>query len=481
MPAKPWSGEKNCTDFGPACYSDHHNPDTCSQFPGKCSENCLNLNIWTPATATPSSKLKVMMWIFGGSFQEGDDVGPFQMYDGAYIASDKNVVIVTVNYRLGALGFLVTDKIGGNFGLLDQRLAMQWINKNIQYFGGDPTDVTLWGESAGAMSIGLHMVSPKSWPYFHRTIQESNPIGLLYKKQDRARVYGLEFCKLVKCTRDLDLVCNTTCMEQVNVKEVLHAWSKAAGNAITFIVANWGHIADGFLEFIPNIDGDIVPEEPIKAMEAGRFHKVPTLVGTNTNEAVAFIYDVKDWLPPFLFDWAVDFVFGAKADQIKKFYHSRIKFDDARKGLSVLFTDFWFRCASEKIVTAVSNHSQPAFMYRYNHVLSAGYIFPKFGLPKQCEKLVCHAAELPLSFHHMKVPALNITLTPEEHKLSQTMVDYWHNFVATNNPNNGPTGGAIKFPAWNGKTRENVVLHEPLSTEDSRTLCEFWDSIGYDY
>jgi carboxylesterase type B len=189
----------------------------------------------------------------------GDNEGPFDMYDGSYVARKGSVIVVAVNYRLGALGFLVTDSIMGNLGLQDQRLGMQWVRNNIHVFGGDASRVTIWGESAGAMSVGTHLISPLSRGLFSKAIMESH-VDFIYIEKKRAALYGLDFCKLLNCTVDGGKSCNTTCMQQPQIKlsDILKAWQAAAGNVIIFIRANWGHLADGFLEFIPTCCDDNV-------------------------------------------------------------------------------------------------------------------------------------------------------------------------------------------------------------------------------
>jgi hypothetical protein len=198
-----------------------------------------------------------MVFIYGGSFDEGDNEGPFEMYDGTYIASTRSVIVVTINYRLGAFGFLVTDKVRGNMGLMDQTLALHWIQDNIHVFGGDKTQVTIWGESAGAMSVGTHILSPASKGLFSRAIMESH-VSILYNNKFAGGLYGQDFCKLLNCTTSHNSECDTACMQKADPHVVISAWGKAAANAVIYIEANWGHIADGLLSFIPTCCDDYV-------------------------------------------------------------------------------------------------------------------------------------------------------------------------------------------------------------------------------
>lgn len=179
QPRSPWSGTLDASTWGPGCLQPHHNPDC----PANQSFDCLNVNVYAPAALPPgTTSLPVMVFIHGGAWLEGSNQGPFYIYAGSYVAANESMVVVTVNYRLSAWGFAAlgadaTEPVRGNFGLLDQRAALQWVQRNAPAFGGDPTRVTVWGESAGAMSIGIHMGSPGSRGLFSRAIMESNPAG----------------------------------------------------------------------------------------------------------------------------------------------------------------------------------------------------------------------------------------------------------------------------------------------------------------
>jgi len=195
-PLQPWTGTLNATEFAPGCVQTHHNPDV----PAQQSEDCLNLNVYAPAGTQAGDALPVIVFIHGGAFQEGSNRGPFDMYEATYGVQQHPVVWVTINYRLGNFGWLaLTDDVPGNMGILDQRAALQWVAANIAAFGGDGSKVTLQGESAGAMSIGVHMVSPGSKGLFSRAIQESNPAGFPYRSRAEQALYGAAYCKAVQC------------------------------------------------------------------------------------------------------------------------------------------------------------------------------------------------------------------------------------------------------------------------------------------
>lgn len=451
-------------------------------MPKNTSEDCLLVNVYAPILSDPTAKVPVMVWFNGGAFVEGSNIGPFGLYNGSYMASTHNVVIVAVNYRLGAFGYAVLGNgVNGNQGFLDQRFALQWVQANAALFGGDSSAVTAWGESAGAMSIGLHLVSPGSKGLFQRAIMESNPSGINYKTLDEALVYGNTFCANLNCSSSN--VCDLACVQQASEPAVTDAWNKAGDDVIDFLIANWGHIIDGFLSCTPTIDGVEIPQEPLHALAAGAYATdVQILVGTNTNEGATFIYDAVDFeLPPFLYSLALDVVFGsANAAQIQALpRYNPASYSDGRQVLGYMLTDYWFRCASEKFAAAAVAHGVPAYVYRYDHLFSGASIFPQFGLPAICTQDVCHASEIPFVFHN-DVPSLNVTFTPDELVLATRMDAYWASFAKFGSPNKDVPAGTPIWPAWNA-TRVNVVLNTTITLETSQSLCTFWDSLGYDF
>jgi len=385
---------------------------------------------------------------------------------------------VAANYRLGALGFLVTDTLKGNFGFQDQRAALHWVQRNAWVFGGNNQSVTLFGESAGAMSTGLHLVSPYSKGLFHRIIMESNPTGLLYKDNQHASYMGMYFCQLLNCLSADNTHCNETCIRGADEKDLLSAWGKSADNAWIYIEANLEHLIDGFLGYDPTIDGDQIPMEPIAALEAGQFtHNVPILFGSNKNEAITFIYEaVNDPVPMWFYDIAVLVVWPDHYQGILNQYQNSTD-TDGRVPFCEVLTDYMFACAQEQFGVAASNAGIPTYAYRYNHVFSAGWIFPKFGLPVACANATCHAAELPFVFHNeVHTDTLNVSFTAPEKLIAQSFVDYWTTFAHTGNPNSAKQ---MQWPLFDPVNRATLFINEQSTIQSTAEVCQFWDAIGY--
>jgi para-nitrobenzyl esterase len=364
QPRDPWAYTMDVSTWGAGCTQPHHNPDV----PRNQSQDCLNVNIFAPVLPA-GVQVPVMVFFNGGAFLEGSNQGPFGIYSGVNLVQSQGLIVVSANYRLGAFGNLATGREGvaGNFGLMDQVAALQWVQANIAAVGGNASEVTVFGESAGAMSVGLLLATGLGRGLFSRAIMESNVAGFNYKNLSEAAVYGDTFCGLLNCS-----ACALACLRAVPAQAIMDAWNSATSNVGDFILTNLAHVLDGFLDTGPTRDGVYVPSEPMAAVESGEYwgRSVPLLLGTNTNEGETFIYDGVDFpLPNFLAEAAILGIFEdlnvTERVQEQPRYHYQ-NFNDARTPLSNVVTDYWFRCASEKFLAGAHAAGSAAWAYRFN-------------------------------------------------------------------------------------------------------------------
>jgi para-nitrobenzyl esterase len=266
-PATPWQGVINATQFGYTCWSSVPNDTVFTPE----NENCLTLNIWTGAMST-TEKRPVMVWIYGGGFQFGGTATP--VYNGENFAK-LGVVLVTVNYRTGVFGFLAHPELdlegsfSGNFGLQDQLFALKWVRANIAAFGGDPQDITFFGESAGAMSMGLLMTSPKAQGLFQKTILESGAywdsehgnLPNFIEARERGLAYQLSF--------------GATGIDALRALPAADVDSHAYWNSST---------DPSVTAFGPSIDYNVLVDIPARIFDQGRQMQIPMLAGFNSDE-----------------------------------------------------------------------------------------------------------------------------------------------------------------------------------------------------
>lgn len=273
-PKKPWSGVLNCKEFGDVCVQ------STLVNQGKIgSENSLSLNIWTKSLDTP--KKAVVLWIHGGGFTRG--AGSDEKQSGVNFADD-NIVYVSLNYRLGVLGFLDLEgilgedyKSSGNNGILDIIEGLKWIKENIEFFGGDKDNITVMGESAGAKCIGALLITPLAKGLFNKAILESGSFQAIRDK-NTARKITERFLNVLKINND-----NKEKIFSLSCEEILEAQNKMSNSEI------------GSLQiFGPVIDGEIFPYDPIEAMDKGVGSKVPLLIGTNLKEANLYLFFSED-------------------------------------------------------------------------------------------------------------------------------------------------------------------------------------------
>ncbi len=465
IPVRPRAGVVSAKALGPAC------PQKIgSESFYKQDEDCLSLNVWTPATG--KQKRPIMVFIHGGAFVEGTSASP--LYDGGHLAATGNVVVVTFNYRLGALGFLYgVEGLKGNYGFLDQQLALRWIRDNARQIGGDPSNITLFGESAGAMSVGLHMVAPASRKLFRAAIMQSNPYGLPYRFADETQRTGRKMRRNLGCSLDRSSRA-LKCMRQAPLERILR-YQSSPGLMIEGALSGFSDL----LLWAPIIDSRIITRQPATVRPTK-----PLIIGTNADEGLTFaalLEEGRRTISKRAYRAALRILFKRKT---AKLIRSTPRYSPVEGDNTEVFaratTDYLFTCANRHVLARARAKS-----YGYQFTKHASYdVWP--GLepcaPGGGTSKACHGFELPYVFGNP------FTLSAREgHKvhvfradelaLSRTMKTYWTRFATQHDPNSAQQ---LAWPAFTPKRPYVQILDTPVkSKRHSAANCVLWDSIGY--
>jgi len=428
-PMPRWEGTRDATQFGATCIEPPPVQPTiysrAAPFPQ--SEDCLMLNIWAPADARNAP---VIFWIHGGALWAGSSRD--EMYDGARLAS-RGVVVVTINYRLGALGWLAhpelsaesPDRVSGNYGLLDQIAALRWVHDNIAAFGGDPGNVTVAGESAGALSILCLMASPPARGLFHRAILQS---GYMISTPELRRArHGAPSAEEAGA----------------RLAAQLNAPNLAALRAMDAAQLNAAAAASGFTPF-GAVDGHVLPEQIVDAFNAGRQAPVPVLIGFNAGE-IRSLRVLAPQVPASAAEYEATIRgrYGDLADAFLRLYPA----SDMAESVLATTRDALYGWTSEKVAAAQATLGQRAYLYLWDH-----------GYPAADEANLhaFHASELPYMFG-------NFDATPprwprpasdaREQALSEAMIDYWTSFARDGRPS------SAHGPAWAPYDESRAYMH----------------------
>lgn len=477
----PVSPEKRSEVYS-ATYDAPGCPQTCNLPPGNCpvfglSEDCLYLSVFSPATPSADPKgYPVHFWIHGGAFEQG--LGNCALYNASTFAM-QNITSVVINYRLGALGFTSSQSMKGNYGFLDQRMALQWTKDNIKNFGGNPEKITIAGQSAGAMSVHAHMISPNSKGLFSGLIAESNPLGLPFHTRESAETNAKDMFEYLGCAED-----DVACMRTKSTDEVLDAQTHAIKLDFDTLLLN-------FLPFAPMVEenGEI-PEQPMTALAGGRYAtKVPMLAGSLYDEGQLFVYELfTKPVTEAAYKGIVDATFGIHTGPkiMKKYPYDLIPGnEDGRNILNILATDLLFYCPLRNVTRgaqqALGDAAPPTYIYRFKHVESfdcwgANYTF--------CVGSCCHGSELPFVFNVFS-DGMGLTYYPngDEIKLTSDIGNAWANFIGHQDPNIGRSVPKAYVP-YKQDADVLLVLDEPDMAYDTRartTYCDMWDQLGYFY
>lgn len=456
QPAASWAGVRQALEFGPRCMQGNIFGDMVFRDKGP-SEDCLYLNVWTPVK-TAEAKLPVMVWIYGGGFAAGAASEPRQ--DGEQLAK-KGVVVVSMNYRLGAFGFFAHPELtkesghnaSGNYGLLDQVAALHWVQKNIGAFGGDPHQVTIFGESAGSFSVSALMASPLAQGRFERAIGESGAFfsdTLPAKSLAETEAAGEKFAESLGAK-------SLEALRAKPAKDILRAASREKG-----------------LPFVPNIDGYFLPESVGAIYASGKQSHIPLLAGWNADEGSYKTIFGKEAPTAQNFVTKAHETYGDKAEAFLRLYPAATD-TEAKRSAQDLAGDKFIAYSTWKWLE-MQNATGKSTDYRYR--------FEEAPPLSESEKAK-DSSRVPVAYHSADIEFVFETLaskhlpwTPEDYKLSDEMSSYWVNFAKTGDPNGA---GLPQWKPYNGQTGYKVMhLNDSPHSEPDRHRgrYEFLDALS---
>jgi len=438
QPVKPWTGVRDAREFSPSCMQHVHGdflPWTREYLvQNGVSEDCLYLNIWTPQT-NAKAKLPVIVYIPGGAFTEGS--GEVPIYDGTNLAA-KGLVVVTINYRLGVFGFLAHPELtaesphhsSGNYGLLDQIAALAWVQKNISAFGGDPHRVTLWGQSAGAFSVGALLASPQAKGLFQRAMADSglSVAGLPIKDLHTAEQDGVKFAADHHGT-------NLKHLRAIPATDLLNV--QRAG---------------------PILDGWLLPEPPNVVNAQGGGSDVPVITGFQANDGLLSLPSLKS---PEDFNKYIESLYGSLATDFKRLYPAA-SLEEMQRSIQESTRDrervSMFLWAKQRL----QPYRSPIYIYFFTHAIP---------WPQHPEYGAFHSGELPYFFDNLRL--LDRPWQAVDRQLAQTASGYLKAFASTGDPN---TAGLPEWRAVRPSLPETLDINDtihPMTLAD-KAKYDFW-------
>eukprot|EP00064_Thunnus_orientalis_P005629 superscaffoldBa00000561_g5643 len=438
-PVSPWPGVYDATFPRAACMQACRGP-IIAECPQKVSEDCLYLNIFVPLDVNFSSPLRsllpVMVWIHGGDFIAGSASKP--LYDGRFLSNFTHTVVVSVEYRLGE-------------------------------------EVTIFGESAGAQSVSLHLMIQSSKPLFKQAVLQSLPFSIPLKTRHDALRLGKNFAKQTNCS-----VSDIVCLLSLTPQAVLAAQMKTSSK-----IVNPFRFLEVFETWGPYIDGELIKEQAVTAFQKGHWQKEkPVLLGTTSEEGVIFVYGVFS-KPVSAVESTVYItaIFKHHALRILHKYLPLYKDADRRDMLAQIVTDYVFLCPSRRSARAGTAAGSKVWMYVFDHVASDHHVWSGLTF---CYQHTCHGAELPFLFNSASVA--NFTLSLPEKLLSNRMLCYWGAFSHTGDPSSRAQQTTFcreqRLPVWprysdtSGWLVMNLTVRSHAQVGTRNHICDFWDQLG---
>ena len=456
QPVAKWEGVRKATEFGARCMQGNVFGDMVFRDAAP-SEDCLYLNVWTP-NASAEAKLPVMVWIYGGGFQAGATSEPRQ--DGEQLAR-KGVVVVSMNYRLGIFGFFSHVELtqesshhaSGNYGLLDQAAALEWVRHNIAGFGGDPGNVTIFGESAGSFSVSALMASPVSKGLIHRAIGES---GAFFGRTLPAKPLAQSEQDAAKFAETI----GADTMEKLRGMSAQQLLDAAMKDRNSF-------------RFGPNIDGYFFPESPSEIYAQGKQAHVALLAGWNHDEGNYRQFFGKDEPTKENYVKKIEQTFGDKAAEVLKAFPGETE-EQVKTSAGLLATANFIGYGTWKWLE-MQEKAGDAAVYRYEFDDAPPPAATADGTPG-VSRGAYHSAEIEFVFGMLK--SKNLPWRPEDFELSERMGSYWTNFAKTGNPNGA---GLPEWPRYTAKDGYEVMhlSSKPAAEKDAqRAQYEALDNLA---
>lgn len=468
-PVEPWSEPRDAAGVGTQCYQ------TFSLSGAGGEEDCLFVNVWAPPD---DGKAKpVMVWLHGGAFVFGS--GGDAYYNGKHLAETYGVVVVTVNYRLGALGFLAHPAFAaedpaypssGNWGLDDQLAALQWVQRNIEVFGGDKTRVTLFGESAGGFSTCAHYVSPRSAGLFARAITQSGICAIMFPEPSKAEAEAAGVAVAEKLGCPGTGATAAACL-RAKAPEALLAATNPPAPANQLYTGGPFYAGGNVLSTLPNVDGFVLKGTLRELFAAGGYEKRPVIVGGNLDEGTLFHSSIFAQEIPDEADYraALGRRFGAaNVDAIAARYPIG-SFPTPNRAIAEVSGDSFFACAARRSARAMAANGATTYLYQFEQPPEGPFLQ---GLG------VFHSSEIPFVFG--TDPAFPLgRVGAGGAAAAEAMQGYWTRFAATGDPN-GPNAGDAPTWAPLDRAKDNYLAIGSAIAEKTAfkaAACDFWDAV----
>ncbi len=458
-PVTPWGGVLDASSYSAACPQLEGIVGT----PGE-NEDCLYLNVWTPDPA-PVEPLPVMVWIHGGANVAGStgDLVPFppyesiRLYSAHNLAGERNIVVVSLNYRLGVFGFFGHSALegedpgfpyAGNQGLLDQRAALAWVRDNVIAFGGDPNNVTIFGESAGSFDVCAHMVSPLSAGLFHRAISESGGCTAGIATSAQSGTQADDISTTVGCDTAAD---ELACLRAVPVGDLLDAFS--------FSEAELEITGLGI-----SIDGGFLPDHPRTLFDAGAFAHVPYMLGANSDEGTLFFIGSTPIETAEEYTAELVSRYGALAPEVEALYPVS-SFASPQAALIRVAGDSTLVCTTFDVASRVATAKNRTYVYNFARLIPLPFV-------SLLDLGAFHGAEIAYVFGSVPPPTFIDDAT-----LGTQMREYWSRFATGGKPKATKASG---WPRFKPKSYKMLRLNAPdlVKLKDFRRAeCEFWSGV----